>query len=282
MEQIAAYFSQISHEKPTFLSWNWTEHENRNGRHGERYTTRERCNRNIVILRKSENVNPRRLDTILLWSLEKQTNKEIPFYLAPNSIPDSASKIANGYGESFLSDSPLLLRVARVPYNSGREPHAPWTTQSSASPTIYLVGGATVPHHALLSPTTPPSLSPPGDQPTVRPWSPTQTHRRSREGRRDGSCPSRVPFFPVSSAYCPLAPGIHAFPPSHWLDLSPGSLVTHAHSRSFSRKRWPGSTPALGASSVKILREIARISTVFRPTSFDRAGNYWFSRENRG
>lgn len=35
-------------------------------------------------------------------------------------------------------------------------------------------------------------------------------------------------------------------PPSHWLDLSPGSLVTHAHSRSFSRKRWPGSTPALG------------------------------------
>ena len=39
---------------------------------------------------------------------------------------------------------------------------------------------------------------------------------------------------------------------------------------------------ALGAFSVKILREIARISTVFRPTSFDRAGNYWFSRENRG
>lgn len=154
--------------------------------------------------------------------------------------------------------------------------------QSSASPTIRPVGGATAPHHALPSPTTPPSLSPPGDRPTVRPWSPTQTHRGSREGRRDGSCRSRVPFFPVSSACCPLVPGIHAFPPSHWLDLSPGSLVTHAHSWSFSRKRWPGSTPALhGASSSReeILREIARISTVFRPTSFDRAGNYWFSRE---
>lgn len=37
-----------------------------------------------------------------------------------------------------------------------------------------------------------------------------------------------------------------------------------------------------GASSVKILREIARISTAFRPTSFDRAGNYWFSRERTG
>lgn len=33
---------------------------------------------------------------------------------------------------------------------------------------------------------------------------------------------------------------------------------------------------------MKILREIARISTAFRPTSFDRAGNYWFSRERTG
>lgn len=128
-----------------------------------------------------------------------------------------------------------------------------------------------------------PSVALPTRRPTDRAIVITDTaHRRSREGRRDGSCRSRVPFFPVSSVCCPLAPGIHAFPPSHWLDLSPGSLVTHAHSRSFSRKRWPESTPALGAFSVKILREIARISTVFRPTSFDRAGNYWFSRENRG
>lgn len=243
---------------------------------------RERTVQQHVLLRKSENVNPRRLDTFLLWSSAKQTNKEIPFYLASNSVPDSTSEIANGL-ESLLSDSPVLLHVARVPYGrtAADANHMRRGQSTRALPPLATEWAESVIPTARHLPLRPLRCSP--HHANVRPCDRDHRHRRTGWVERDRGTVRVVresPSFPCR----PLAVLWHrGSTPSHLPigSICPRALWWHTPIRDRSPgngrqdRRWL----LLGENSSRDCTYFT--GAAFRPTSFDRAGNYWFSRKNR-